>query len=107
MPIRYGNKRINGIAILLLILNYVFSVSILAEDSGRILLEKNLKPIAVDVTTHLGDKQTFLKGDSISFLLSLDTDAHLLAFYEDAAGDLTQLIPNKKFNKIKKYLYIE
>lgn len=86
----------------LIIVLVLSSIVPVANSKGEIDLttsEKRLKPINVDITTHLGDKQTFLKGDSISFLLSLDADAYLLAIYEDATGSLTQLIPNKQFSK--------
>lgn len=87
-----------GLAIILF-LNSFISVANSKDETDLAALENRLKPIKVDITTHLGDKQTFLKGDSISFLLSLDADAYLLAIYEDATGRLTQLIPNKQFSK--------
>ncbi len=51
--------------------------------------------INIDITSHLGDKQTYTEGDIISFYLSLDRDAFILVIYQDAAGNLTQIIPNK------------
>ena len=51
--------------------------------------------IGIEVTTHLGDKQTFQKGDVISFLISLDRDAYVLMIYEDAEHNLLQIIPNR------------
>ena len=51
--------------------------------------------IDIEVTTHLGDKQTFQQGDVISFLISLDRDAFVLMIYEDAEHNLVQIIPNR------------
>ena len=51
--------------------------------------------IDIEVTTHLGDKQTFQQGDVISFLVSLDRDAFVLMIYEDAERNLVQIIPNR------------
>ncbi len=50
--------------------------------------------IQVEITTHLGDAQTFIKGDSISFLLSLNKASYIYLFYEDADGQILQLVPN-------------
>jgi len=51
--------------------------------------------INIDITSYLGDNQTYTEGDIISFYLSLDRDAYVLVIYQDAAGNLTQVIPNK------------
>jgi hypothetical protein len=58
--------------------------------------------IGIEVTTHLGDKQTFQKGDVISFLISLDRDAYVLMIYEDAEHNLLQIIPNR-YRQINRY----
>lgn len=52
--------------------------------------------IDVAVTTHLGDRQIFRAGDTVSLLVSLDRDAYLVIIYQDAAGNLLQLLPNPK-----------
>lgn len=52
--------------------------------------------INLDVTTHLGDVRTFVEGDTVSFLLSLDRDAYVVLVYQNAAGQLIQLLPNKR-----------
>lgn len=57
-------------------------------------LPSSVKPIHLEITSHLGDGQTFLEGDPLSFFLSLDQEAYLLVIYEDASGVLTQIIPN-------------
>jgi len=56
------------------------------------------EPQAVDVriTTHLGDQQSFVYGDRISFLLSLERDAYVYLFYRDAGENLLQLLPNER-----------
>lgn len=53
-------------------------------------------PQSVDIglTTHLGDRQQFVDGDRVSFLLSLDRAAHVYLFYLDADANLLQLLPN-------------
>lgn len=54
------------------------------------------KPLNLEITTHLGDKQTFIEGDVVSFLLSLDDDAFIYLFYEDADANLIEIFPNSK-----------
>jgi hypothetical protein len=56
----------------------------------------SLQPIGVEITTHLGDQQTFRENDVVSFLLTLDRDAYITAVYEDAENNLVQIIPNSK-----------
>jgi len=51
--------------------------------------------INIGITSHLGDKQTYKEGDVISFYLSLDRDAFVIIIYQDATGNLTQIIPNE------------
>lgn len=58
-----------------------------------------VKPVTVEITTHLGDRQTFVEGDVISFLLSLDRDAYVYLFYEDASANIYQIFPNQKSRK--------
>lgn len=58
-----------------------------------------IQPIQIEITTHLGDEQTFVAGDVISFLLNLDKEAYLLVIYQDAAGNLIQLLPNRESQK--------
>lgn len=54
------------------------------------------KRIEVGITTHLGDRQAFVAGDRISFLLSLERDAYVYLFYRDAESSLLQLLPNER-----------
>ncbi len=56
----------------------------------------SLEKIGLEITSHLGDHQTFLSGDTLSFFINLERDAYLLVIYEDASGQLTQIIPNVK-----------
>jgi len=53
------------------------------------------EPIQFEITTHLGDNQTFKQGDVISFMVSLDKDAYLSLIYQDASGNLIQILPNE------------
>lgn len=55
-----------------------------------------LKTIAVEITTHLGDQQTFVEGDVISFLLSLDRDAYVYLVYQDASANIFEIFPNRQ-----------
>ncbi len=55
-----------------------------------------LDSIDVKITTHLGDHQSFVDGDSISFFLSLDRDAYIYLIYQDANSSLLQLVPNQR-----------
>ncbi len=57
---------------------------------------KSLKQINVEITSHLGDKQSFSKGDVLKFLINLEVDAHLIVIYQTADKKLIQLLPNKK-----------
>lgn len=56
----------------------------------------NIKPydVNVEITSFLGDNQTFVAGDSMQFLINLSTDAYLHLFYENANGQVVQLIPS-------------
>lgn len=54
------------------------------------------RQVDVRITTHLGDHQSFVDGDRIAFLLSLDADAYVYLFYRDAALNLMQLLPNER-----------
>jgi len=51
--------------------------------------------IHLEITTYLGDRQTFVAGDRLSFLVSLDHDAYLLVLYQTAQQQLIQLLPHK------------
>ncbi len=51
-----------------------------SDASSEVLGKRN--HININITTHLGDHQTFMEGDVISFFLSLDKDAYLLVIYE-------------------------
>lgn len=53
------------------------------------------RQIHLEITTHMGDKQTFVEGDVLSFLINLDQDANVLVLYEDASGTLIQILPNE------------
>ena len=52
--------------------------------------------IEVDLTTHLGDQQHFVKGDELSFYLTSNKAGYLYLFYQDANQQLYQLLPNSK-----------
>ena len=58
--------------------------------------------IILDVTSHLGDGQTYQQDDVISYFVNTDKDAYLLLIYEDAAHNLIQILPNR-FSGKRKY----
>lgn len=58
--------------------------------------------IQVEITTNLGDKQEYVEGDEISFLVSISADAYLLIVYEDSNKRVWQLLPND-FNRQAKF----
>ena len=55
-----------------------------------------LQEIEVNITTHLGDRQSFVEGDVVSFLLTLDSDAFVYLFYEDADDHIFLIYPNQQ-----------
>lgn len=54
-------------------------------------------PLELSITTHLGDAQVFRDGDPLSFFISLGSDAHVMLVYEDAAGGVSLIVPNPRF----------
>lgn len=56
----------------------------------------SLQPVQLEITTHLGDDQSFRQGDPIRFMISLDKPAYVALFYQDANFELTQLLPNAR-----------
>lgn len=65
-----------------------------AQDIPR-LAEATQREIHLQVSSHLGDGQTFQAGDVISWFVSADRDAYLLLIYQDAAGNLIRILPNR------------
>lgn len=51
--------------------------------------------LRLQMTSHLGDGQTYAEGESISYFINLDRDAYLLLIYEDAGGNLIRILPNR------------
>lgn len=77
-----------------LILLFVINLSF-ANNSNK-LKNGQLKKINIEITSHLGDKQAFVMGDVIRFLINLDVDAYVTVIYQTADGQLVQLLPNQK-----------
>jgi hypothetical protein len=71
-----------------------FGVFLVPQHGRGDELPKRVDPIQVEITTHFGDGQSFVEGDTIAFFLSLDTDAHIVAVYEDAERRRVQILPN-------------
>ncbi len=69
----------------------VFNAVVLLAACGPRIRETGL---VVDITSYLGDEQVFYARDQLSFLISLNDDAWLYLFYENAEGKLYQLIPS-------------
>jgi len=55
-----------------------------------------VQEIEVNITTHLGDQQSFVEGDVVSFLLTLDSDAFVYLFYQDAENNIVLIYPNQQ-----------
>lgn len=49
--------------------------------------------IEMELTSHLGDKVVYYQGDKIRFLLTINHDAYLYIYYQDAKGKLHALLP--------------
>ncbi len=58
-----------------------------------------IRGIRVDVSSNLGNGQTYQAGDAISYFVSTDRDAYLLMIYMDAAHHLVQILPNRYSGK--------
>jgi hypothetical protein len=84
----------NLISLFLFYILFFFVFSVFADSKT-----KTLQNINIEITTHLGDKQTFQESDAISFLLNLDEAAYLYVIYQDSEGQLIQMIPNKSQQK--------
>jgi hypothetical protein len=50
----------------------------------------------VELTTDLGDQQSYIEGDQIQFLLSLGSDAYVYMYHVDTRGAITMLIPDAR-----------
>lgn len=51
--------------------------------------------IKLQLSSQLGDGQTYQEGESIAWFVSADRDAYLLLLYEDVAHNLIQILPNR------------
>ncbi len=68
---------------------FLFTIFLVACGGG---LKK--ERVQVEITSFLGDNQSFVAGDAMQFLINLSVDSHLYLFYENAGGQVTQLIPS-------------
>ncbi len=55
-----------------------------------------LSGVHLEITTYLGDAQTFEQGDEVAFMLSLDRPAYIYLYYQDASHQMIQLLPNRQ-----------
>ena len=67
----------------------------LVQDARADKSTKILQSVNLEITSHLGDQQSFAEQDVISFFISLDQAAFVYAFYQDASGQVYQLIPGR------------
>lgn len=75
----------------------VFNLNIAcAEQSIVTKARLQTKKINIEITSHLGDTQSFVKGDVIKFLISLDIDAYITVIYQTVNQQFMQLLPNNK-----------
>lgn len=65
------------------------------SDRSDLADSVELELIPLELTTHLGDKQQFVGGDEIQFLLSLGQDAYIYMYYVDAVNNIKQILPNE------------
>lgn len=84
-------REIVGATVLSLVLVFPALASGIGPHKSPVI-RKN--PISLEITTHLGDNQKFVDGDTISFFVSLDKDAYLLIIYQTADKKLIQILPN-------------
>ncbi|MFV1993422.1 MAG: DUF4384 domain-containing protein, partial [Acidiferrobacterales bacterium] len=82
-----------GILFFSLFIGLLLPVSALAAGPHKSPITRKL-PITLEITTHLGDNQNFVSGDTISFFVSMDRDAYLLIIYQNARKELVQILPN-------------
>ena len=75
--------------------SFLFLIACAFSYDSDPLTTDRLKTIPLELTTHLGDKQQFIRGDEIQFLLSLGNDAYIYMYYIDADDRITQILPNK------------
>ena len=85
---------------------FVFGFLFISLAHGNAEKTKNIQ---IEITSYLGDKQVFQRGDELRFLLSLDRDAYLYVLYQTADNQLIQLIPNpnRQNNLFKADIFIE
>jgi hypothetical protein len=76
----------------------IFAVLFLAACTithDRVIQTHKLVAIPLELTTHLGEKHDFVRGDEMQFLLSLGSDAYIYMYYIDAEKNITQILPSK------------
>ncbi len=73
----------------------VVAVLLLGAVAGCSAGPPRAPALAASITTYLGDAQTFRRGDELSFFVSLGEPARVVILYQDAAGQLIQLLPNR------------
>jgi len=86
------------LTVCLFLFNCLFVSPVIQADT--VVADKKIDVINIEITTHLGNQQTFVEGDDLSFLFNLDRDAYLLAIYQDAEGNLIQLLPNRESSSL-------
>lgn len=78
--------------------------TVLADTVGSTQSDDSQQPdgiqqpgiIPLELTTHLGNPDTFRSGDEIQLLLSLGDDAYIYLYHETVSGELVQLLPSPK-----------
>lgn len=95
----FGFKPTRGYRAIGLIIYKLFFVLAVFIFAAHNLQATEQKKINIDVTTHLGDVDHFQEGDSLFFLISLDSDAYITVIYQNAKAELIQLLPNQNQQK--------
>jgi len=91
-PVYRQLPRVLLIAALLAITSACFNNSHSLGNNKR----ADRQTIHLSISSYLGDQQVFVKHDILAFLLSLDSSAYIYVIYEDAAGRLVQVVPNRQ-----------
>jgi hypothetical protein len=82
---------------ILFLLSYLAAAIVCAQERTT-----HAHRIQLEITTYLGDRQTFAEGDNLSFLVTLYKDAYLLVLYETSQHQLIQLLPHR-YSTARKY----
>jgi len=70
-------------------------ILVVVDHLPKANLAQQMNAIDLEITSELGDGQTYEEGDAISYFVSSSHDAFLLLIYQDASDNLIQILPNQ------------